>query len=115
VSLAEPCLLKVQKRLLIGLCVAGLLAIAARPAWDILIFIFEDPLSDHGAAVFSFVAERPDEVRIVAFRLGENARLSEEASDRSYTIPSPSSRGTMSGATVSAGSVRQRGGKCWWA
>jgi len=100
--------LKVQKRLLIGLCVAGLLAIAARPAWDILVFIFEDPLSDHGAAVFSFIGERPDEVRIVAFRLGENARLSEEASDRSYTIPSPSNRGTMSGATMSAREGRQQ-------
>ncbi|MGK7870914.1 hypothetical protein [Falsiroseomonas sp. E2-1-a20] len=100
--------MKVQKRLLIGLCVAGILAMAARPAWDILVSIFEDSLSDHGAAVFSFFGERPDEVRIVAFRLGENVRLSEEASGRSYTIPSASDRGTMSGATMSAREGRQQ-------
>jgi hypothetical protein len=97
-----------QKRLLIGLCVAALLAIAARPAWDTLVFIFDDPLSDHGAAVFSFTGERPDEVRIVAFRLGGNVRLSEEVSGRSYTIPGPSDRGTMSGATMSAREGRQQ-------
>ena len=99
--------MKVQKRLLICFCVAAILAVAARPAWDTLVFIFEDPLSDHGAAVFSFIGEQPDEVRIVALRLGENVRLSEEVSGRSYTIPGPSDRGTMSGATMSAREGRQ--------
>jgi hypothetical protein len=64
-------LLKIRKRWLVGLCLGAMLGVAARPVWDILVSVFEDPLWDHGTAAFSFIGERPDEIRIVALRLGD--------------------------------------------
>ncbi|WP_431305123.1 hypothetical protein [Sediminicoccus sp. BL-A-41-H5] len=90
-----------------GVFVAAILALAARPAWEILAILLHDPLSDHGAAVFSFVNERPDDVRVVGLRLGGDVRLDEGTSGRGFTMPGPAGRGTMSPAMLSERQGRQ--------
>jgi hypothetical protein len=92
---------------LIGLGAVAILAPLARPAWDILTFIFVDPYSDHGAVGFSFLNDRPEEVRIVALRLAENFRFTEDTSGGGYTVDRPSRQGTMSSAMMSALAGRQ--------
>jgi hypothetical protein len=92
---------------LISLGVLAILAPLARPAWDILTFIFVDPYSDHGAVSFSFRNDRPEEVRIVALRLAEKVDLSENTSGRGYTVDRPSQRGTMSATQMSTLAGRQ--------
>lgn len=105
---AEPCLLKLHKRWLIGLCVAAILAAVVRPAWETLVFVFEDPLSNQGAAVVSVITDRPERVWIVAVSLGATVRLAQSTSGRGYSASGPSQRGTMSPIMVSAYAGRQR-------
>jgi hypothetical protein len=99
--------LKFWRRWLIGLGAVAILAPLARPAWDILTFIFVDPYSDHGAVSFSFRNDRPEEVRIVALRLAESVRFTEDTSGGGYTVDRPSRQGTMSSAMMSALAGRQ--------
>ncbi len=66
---------------------AGVLAILARPTWEILVAVFEDPLADHGAAYISLVSDRPEDVWIMAYDLGRYQRsLTGETDGRGYRI-----------------------------
>ena len=85
----EPCLLKRWRRSLVGPGVAAALAAYARPAWDILVFVFEKPLSDHGTVSFAFASDHPEEVRIVALRLEQKLHESGEMPERSNAVPGP--------------------------
>ena len=87
--------MKRWRRWLVGLGVAAALAVYARPAWEILVFVFDDPLSDHGTAAFLFTNERSEEVFIVALRLGEKVYLGEATSGTGSSVPSPRLRGQI--------------------
>jgi hypothetical protein len=95
--------LKFWRRWLIGLGAVAILAPLAHPAWEFLAFIIEDrrldrELSNHGAVGFSFLNDRPEEVRIVALRLAESSRFTEDKSGGGYTVARPSRRDPPPGA-----------------
>ncbi|MBY0337831.1 MAG: hypothetical protein K2X11_14535 [Acetobacteraceae bacterium] len=79
----------------------------ARPFYDIMVFILVDDLAHKGAAVMQFRSDLEEEVRIVGSRLGDAVRLDPETSGEGPTIPSPTQRGRLVGAMLSAPAGRQ--------
>ena len=95
--------MKHQKRWLAGLGIAAFLVILARPTWEILIALFDDPLANHGAAYISLVNDRPEDVWIMAYDLGGFRRnLTGYTDGRGYRIGAPSQPATMQGELMSA-------------
>lgn len=100
---AEPCPVKRRTRWVMGLGIAAFIAAIARPSWDILVSIFEDPLADHGTAYIALVNDRPEDVWIMAYELGRYRRsLAGYTDGRGYRIGEPSQAGTMRGELMSA-------------
>jgi hypothetical protein len=73
----------------------ALLSVVARPLWDVLVFVVEEPFPDHGAAVVFFINESPQEVRLLSFQLGGRERLGEAPPSDGYAVAGPSGRGSQ--------------------
>jgi hypothetical protein len=86
----------------VGLAALAALCAVARPLWQGLVFVLEDPFPGHGAVVVSFISERPDEVRVLPISDGKPLEPRERSSGRSYTVTGPRGRGTKSAEIVSA-------------
>ena len=91
-----------------GLGIAAFFAAIARPSWDILVAIFEDPLEDHGAAYIALISDRPEDVWVVAYNVGRRRSLIEETQGWGYRIGTPLERGTIGGQVMSAPEGRRQ-------